>query len=646
VAIVGEYGTGKTHLALSILKTVLLNDPGSTKSFYMDAPADTFLALYRDRFIPRLRKREIRDQVEAYLADILAERLLRNKVTAPAAEALTSGSTRPLEAMASLGLIESDLMQDLRKRLKAVTEREDYATAFTLFLRPEFEDAVWEWLCGNPPDPSLHERGITAGIDTEPAALEAIGVFAFLFGRKGRRFVLLIDEMEKVLTPASGRHVDEATMLAFKKLMEAVAHTRSLLVVIGLPDFLEVLHEDVRQRFTTIIQPSPMTGDEIAEFVRTAQKAHTGKAELKPFSGDSIQYIADITGGNARRVVRLCYLAYQHAAASGARVTRATLREVARDQFATGTQRDAAAEITRILDSTGWTYERDATSSAGSVDVQSFWLPVGSGELGILVVLSRSVLHDTEASAIQRQVTNRVGSNDSEAVKAVLVVNGYLAQNLAAKVRQVFQRVLIFSSHDFREDFEAVARGYRQQLEAASREDVLTHLSERMEQVARQMTFLVDSFDTWERSSSTRNLPTSIESAIRRVFRTLGSPTGPVLGYEAAFARIAVVENDLLRVRTDLSGDEEVLQYQHAQLLLTRFRDDLTGVLSNPTPERSLVNQVGELCSSFDTSIKDIVVDKGRRGPTYIISVLSELPYMVYQSVREILDRKAESPLS
>ena len=101
---------------------------------------------------------------------------------------------------------------------------------------------------GSPPDDALVDRGIKRTLDSDPAVLETIGVLAFLFGRQNHRFVLVIDEMEKVLSHSTPRRPDEATVLAFKKLMEAMGKTRALLILGGLPDFLEVLPDDAQQR--------------------------------------------------------------------------------------------------------------------------------------------------------------------------------------------------------------------------------------------------------------------------------------------------------------------------------------------------------------------------------------------------------------
>ncbi len=177
--------------------------------FYLDAPSDNFLDLYKERFLPKLPKKEVVRRVEDCYSDLLATEMEGSNVTKRIGEALRSKQIRLQEVIENIGLMESVFTRRLGVRLKEITEKEDFATALLLLLRPEFEDAVWEWLAGNEPDAVLKERGISRTIDNDAAALEAIGVKSFLFGYLGHSFILVIDEMEKVLVNLSNREGHE-----------------------------------------------------------------------------------------------------------------------------------------------------------------------------------------------------------------------------------------------------------------------------------------------------------------------------------------------------------------------------------------------------------------------------------------------------
>ena len=262
IAIVGEYGTGKTHLALQILRRISTAGDASVEALYLDAPADTFLALYRDRFMPKLSRADVKAKIAEYYADIVADQLADSDLTSPVADALKARAISPEQVVRNLGLMEAEFLQCLNNRLRTVTEIDDFGTALALFLRPEFEAAVWDWLSCNPPDPALSERGITKTIDTDAEALEAMGVFALLYGRQRHRLVLIIDEIEKVLSGNEASQPDESSVLAFKKLLEVFGRTKALLVLSGLPDFLEALPDDARQRIACFVRPTPLTASD------------------------------------------------------------------------------------------------------------------------------------------------------------------------------------------------------------------------------------------------------------------------------------------------------------------------------------------------------------------------------------------------
>jgi hypothetical protein len=531
IAIVGEYGTGKTHLAGELLRRIEeANDP-TIHTFYLDAPSDTFLALYRDRFIPRLNKGQVQRRVEDYYSDIVAEELDGSELTRATAERLRRRDISPDRVVKEFGLMESKFVRLLGEKLKMVTEREDFSTALLLFRRPEFENAIWEWLKGSPPDPTLKERGIRRQIDSDPQALEAIGVMAFLFGRQHHRFVLIIDEMEKVFSPSAAP--DQATILAFKKLMEAVLDTRALLILAGLPDFWEILPPDALQRVTLKVTPSPLTPEETEQYIREAQLRATGAAHLEPFTPDTVSYLTEIAGGNARKIFRLCYHMYQAATLAGTKVDRAMIREVAREQFEVTTTEDVVGEITRVIDGHGWRFQRDQTFDGAEPKKDSrvdFWLPVGDDESGCAVLLARSILQESEAKALaERSGKVRIRDEAGPKIATLLVVNGYLAENLAPQVESAFDRVVIHRLRRFPEDLEAALTGLRVRLEQRRREDVLATIRDRVDEIARQnLGFGTRLSDLVELALTRRDVQVAVATGLRSVFGQLaGTASAP-----------------------------------------------------------------------------------------------------------------------
>jgi Cdc6-like AAA superfamily ATPase len=537
IAIVGDYGTGKTHIAQDMLREIDAQHDPSLHPMYLDAPSDTFLALYRERFMAKVSRAEVLQRVEDLYSDVVANELERSDVTAPAAKLLKSREANPDEVVNSLGLMESALLRELGVRLRRVTERQDFGTALLLLRRPEFEAAVWEWLSGSPPDPILQERGIERQINDDVAALEAIGVLAFLFGRQGHRFILFIDELEKVFSQ-NGRHrPDEAAVLAFKKLFEVIGETQSLLVLIGLPECLEVLPDDARQRISGIIHPSAITAGEIENYIREAQRRGLAKEVLEPFTKDTVEYLAEIAGGNTRRVLRLCYHAFLGATEAGTNVTRAALRQIAREQFEVIPTDDVVAEITRSLEARGWLFERDKVIRGKSKLQIDFWLPVGSDDSGIAIFLTNSVLQENDSKDLVSAAVKVKGA--SPLVEAVLVVNGYLADNMRAIVDQAFAKVVPYKLRDFREDLDAVLAGVRVRLEEGHRQDVLQLIRQKVDEIARQNSGVDSRLSELMQIAVTRTeIHHAVSAGVRGVFGQLA--TGAVAS-DARFSMVAAV---------------------------------------------------------------------------------------------------------
>jgi Cdc6-like AAA superfamily ATPase len=544
VAIVGEYGTGKTHIALHLLRRIAPADEGLIHAMYLDAPADTFLALYRDRFIPKLSKMDVRNRVAEYYADLVAEQLSDSELTANTAEALRARELSPENVVRHLGLMEADFLQILNTRLRVVTEMDDFGTALTLFLRPEFEAAVWDWLSCNPPDPVLVERGIHKTIDTDAEALEAMGVFALLYGHQGHRFVLIIDELEKVLSDTSPHRPDDGIILAFKKMLEIFGRTQAFLVLIGLPDFLEALPEDARQRIACLVRPTALTVSDAIRYIEESQRRISGASGIKPFSRDVVQYLVELAGGNARKVIRLCYHSYQIASSKNTDVTRAMVREAARDQFELTTTEDVQSEVARVFDASGWLFESEHNFGTSKRSPRAnYWLPVGDQGAGCAVIIGRSILHPDEARRLAQLAKQISGSKTGKRL-VVLVVNGYLADNVSKIINAAYDRVIVYSYRRFADDLEAAVKGIRQRLETAENENLLLLLRERLEEISRQNSGIRSSLED-VLYSTTR--PALIEQAAERgVKKAFALVSGNPRISDTRFPGISTVFDDMM----------------------------------------------------------------------------------------------------
>ncbi|UZI31677.1 hypothetical protein [Streptomyces sp. VB1] len=615
IAVVGEYGTGKTHLSIEIFRRIKSLDDSTVHSFYLDAPAGDFVALYRQRFFGQLDRKDIRRRVVEYYADIVAEELGDSPLTEDVALLLLERQASPHEIVQRFGLRESTFQQRLQEHLKSITEHEEFGAALALFLRPEFESAVWEWLEGHPPDTVLQERGIRRTIDDDISALEAIGVFAFLYGRQDHRFVLIVDEFEKVLSRESRSAADAGTVLAFKKLLEIFGQSHSLLVLCGLPDFLEVLPDDAKQRVASVVRPTALSFADACKYVHNA----LGRADtLKPFTDDSLAYLVELSGGNARKVIRLCYHAYEASARAGADITRAMVREVARQQFEVTTPDDVRADIARILDSNGWVFEQAKLVVGGADFIADYWIPVGNEGAGCIIQITQSILNKKEAERLIRAV-KRVQLDGSN-ISTLLVVNGYLAEPLVELVGSAYSRVLTYSLMRFTEDFSAAVGSFIKRLEESLDDDRLSLVDAKLDQLLRQTRSVRRTVDMVHRDAiSAEYLESSVEGGIRRAFGSMASSSESIVVRNlspraAQLFRAALAEAESLTVtvkaefRASFSNRHResrefeisfrrVMAVSSLVQLIEAFRDTVTERNISSTSRRMM-----EACRSYDSA--------------------------------------------
>ncbi len=490
IAIVGDHGTGKTHLVMQLLRRARTAPEATVYATYLDATADTFLALYR-RFIQKIGLSEVRAWVSEYYADVIAESLQESDLTIDVARSLRDRRVAPEHVVERLNLMESELLPKVQQELKEVSNNDVFGIAFTLLLRPGFDESVWSWLTGGPPEQVLVERGITNTIDTEVAALEALGIFALLHGRQRRRFLLVIDELEKVLS-ASAQPTAEASV-ALRKLLDTFSAAGAFLVLSGLPNFLQLLRSDVRQRISHVITMSGLSPDETLRFIEKSQQRVFNESRLEPFTRDTVAYLVRLTGGTARTVIRLCGHLYRRATDAGSLVTDELVREVAREHFATMSNDMMHGEIQRRLRTCQWAYHRNRLLGPAPDSLVDYWVSVSDHGAGCAVLLTCSVLESGDVEELtHRAAVVRRSVPDSD---VLLVVNGILPDELATQLSGTFSTdPVVYDTWSFADDFDTALAVSARRLERVDSKR-LAAIWDRVDEVKRQQSRIYHSVE-------------------------------------------------------------------------------------------------------------------------------------------------------
>ncbi|RIV41533.1 AAA family ATPase [Micromonospora radicis] len=463
VAVVGDYGTGKTHLAAELLAHAREVGGAAGQAVYLDAPADTFQSLSR-RFLGTLSRDAVRALVDGYRAQWAGPATPEGERTPPGTDLLA---------------------ERLRAELAEVTTDPSFGTVLAMLVDPATEAMAWDWLMGYPPAPALVSVGVTARPDVESGAVETMGVLALLCGRRHERFVLVLDELDKILS-AAGRPGDE-TMSRLSRMIGVFASAGALLVLAGLPDLLHLLNPEVRQRIGPIVRMSALNAQDVRDFIRQSQLRAFGQARLTPFTVETTEYLTNLTDGVPRRLIRLCYHLYQRAVQDGTPVTHRMVREAVRVQFDLASRQDVAADVRRVLTQEGWSYQRDHLLGSLRDLPVDFWLPLDEQGAGCCVLLSESVLKAEEVDELNRRVVAiRAAAPDTE---VILVVVGHLPAEFAADLTETFSvEPIVHDPQTFAEDLSGSVKASMRRLEQALGSDALTSVRQRVERIQRQQT--------------------------------------------------------------------------------------------------------------------------------------------------------------
>jgi hypothetical protein len=450
IMVSGETGTGKTHLINEIIHRIehpsVRARPVSTR-VSLSAHGPSFRQTYREAFIRRFDYDDIVRLVVDVYAIVVAEYLGGAGGTADLAERLRKGATDPRDVVQRLGQ-QKLFLSRLEDRLPEIVGDDEFGRVLPLLIHPRLGMAAWGWLQGDAsPTAALKERGITEPLG-ESGALRAMGVFAVLHGWLGRRFALLIDDLERVL--GGGQAPAQDTLRPFRALLDTYITSGGLLVLSALPEFFEALPSDVPQRIRTQIVPAPMTTAETTDYIMLRRRQHDGPT--LSFDDNAIKEIQRLTGGAPRRVLRLCYHAYQLAALRSIPVDAFCVHQAARRRAdaAGDPVAEVRAHIERVLSAKGWTFSANhplplaaarpdqagQPGEAQQVEQVDYWVPIPTNQeqSGCAILITDAVLQADDVGPLRDRC--RRLRDPWQNRRALVVVAEYLAHDLRRELAE------------------------------------------------------------------------------------------------------------------------------------------------------------------------------------------------------------------
>lgn len=511
LAVTGSYGSGKTHLAMQLLQRAQRTTIHSVHTMYLDAASDSFTQLYY-RFIRELGIDGVKALVNDFYAGAVADSL-QTGFSEQSVAAIRSGSVRPTDVVDRLSMMESELQRRVTTQLISATHQvssgSDLGQALGLLLRPGFEEVVWDWLTGGAPSSVLLERGIVGQIDDDVTALDAMAILAVMRGRQNHRFVLVLDELDKILHPEYRSPVE--TMAALQRLMQVCQGSGTLLVLSGLPDFLAAMRQDAHQRIAETIHVSGLSPTEVQEFTNRAQQ----RSDLPRvrFGPAACVRLTELTEGVPRQVIRMCHQLYRTALEGDRAVDPEMVDDEAREQSAALGHTGLVNAVCGQLDALGIVYRRDVRlkeSQGTTVDI----LINNSADTPVAMELTGPLLGN-DVDGVLRQL-RKIDANFNR-VHLLLITDGMVAPEIASRVNQVLAAdVLRYDHRSFREDLRSLLTllTSADETDPAKTHDLLARMS-------RQQASLVDAIDQMRAENDRREAET--QKALKAIRRGINS---------------------------------------------------------------------------------------------------------------------------
>ena len=474
LAVIGDLGSGKTHLAMSLLDRIAKSREDAIL-LKLDTPHSEFGFLFRNFLLEQFGRERLHDLVIDYYAQVTAERIREEEAGPELAgeirQGLREGTLDPRKVVEHFHLTKRVLQEELRRMLRHMTEHSVWATALALMVMDELTEAVWEWLGGAAPSEELCERGVNRRLVTSADAYHTLSVLVYLGGRMRRRMVLVIDEFEKLL--GGEGYARENAVNSLEELVKVFIDSQGLLVYCGPTDSLPLVSRGTLQR-TRVIAPSPFSWEEAIELI-----GNRGAQVTQPVA----ECLVEMADGNPREILSLFRRAEAIVEPSRRPVTTTTIREAVRQRYEFPAQQ-VRTTVRRILEDSGLDFRADVVLAADT-DPIDFWVRYGDGRASVAVLVTRSLLSVGDDTYFERRVAAVKASEMP--CEMIGVVNGHLTAPMRTGVSNLIGRQpLLFDVQEFGKKFRDMLETAIKRLATSTGENILEGLRQRMDRLSRQ----------------------------------------------------------------------------------------------------------------------------------------------------------------
>ncbi|MEU1571761.1 hypothetical protein ABZ519_11480 [Streptomyces collinus] len=655
LALVGEFGLGKSHLAAQVTDVLRESTP-LPALWVIGQPSVDMRSVFQHRVMsPHDDIEAMADFMQAitdYYADVTAELLEQDdtgRLGAAREEFLRGLRDRrldPQKIARAFDLDEELIHSHLRRHLRGVTDHRAFATALALLPNQVYQEDIFNWLSGEAPAPPLQQRGVTQPIQGIQGVFEAFAVFSLVYGQSDRPYALVLDEVDKIVDWTAQ---DRALFLnAFEMLVNRYVNQGGLLVFCVRPDLWSSLPASLHERVLPLWLDSwerPATEELIKQHLLGSGRVPPDKS-CAPFSDPAVTQIVTLSDGVPRQILRICEGAWDHAALSRSpKIDTEAVHEAIRITHEKRPMGEAARLLERVLAGDQWWHNvppRDLSDLPG---------PPGSGEprwievtrtAWIVLLPVRSLLTRSGVGDIAGFLGHARDVAGSAAIEMLVVVNGHACRQMRRQVADATGTMpLVLDDPRFDTALRSGVQSLAERLRASRDSTVLEKLSNRLDVLQGQQQTLLERVDSIDHSldnprilspaptadSLAERLPEPVRAHFREaqeaLDRLLEEGEGPRLSLVPVARSAAGRPPRPRRLLVDDTALRSMGAVVLARRLLEAFRDAIVGwweaEASGGATERLAGRDQGELfaiCRGFEISLESLPrLDRGGADP-------------------------------
>lgn len=456
VSIVGDVGSGKTHLLMflqQLLKKLKEEEqkPINYVNIYVNNPGGTFLDLYKEKIIPKIDYIFLNDVTIKWISIVARGKAEKVDWMEKSAEALNKEPDKVLDLIERDLLPSTEIMHEQTKQLEMLAPTADFVNAFAGFIYPKKDRIAYRWFsCEELTKDEMDELGVNSKINSDEMAIKALLLLVSVLNKVGYSFFLFIDEFEVLLNNTEPAKIP-LMHASLRQLFQFMYKERGCLALSCTSDAWVTLSPAVKERFTENIKLESLTEENMLELI----KGYLESENIEPFKDDAIEKIYKISRGNMRQILSLCYQSFE--LARDAKVFTITLENVQRANSRTELYKETNIfrDIDNVLKSLGASYARRAKIREDKKEFTIDYAIPDLENLDISIKLSTaSYLEDEASNALKLVQYLSVMRKKYPQSRNILILNGYISDEIQNILSSFFDYLTVYDPEKFESDIK------------------------------------------------------------------------------------------------------------------------------------------------------------------------------------------------